>query len=132
MVNTTSGLKNVNLLTKEQFDGISDLASDELYAVSGSGIGFPSSDYEDLTLGASGTEYTAPANGYAYLIKASTASGQYVNIYNGTGVSYNTRSTASGKDNIVLAQVLKGKKFKIEYDMAGETKYFRFIYAEGE
>lgn len=33
MVNTTSGLKNVNLLTKEQFDGISDLASDELYAV---------------------------------------------------------------------------------------------------
>lgn len=33
MVNTISGLKNINLLTKEQYDGISDLASDELYAV---------------------------------------------------------------------------------------------------
>ena len=33
MANTTDKLKNVNLLTKEQFDGISDLASDELYAV---------------------------------------------------------------------------------------------------
>lgn len=92
----------------------------------------PSNRYIDLTLGASGATYTAPANGYAYLIKTSTASGQYINIYNGSGVSYNTRSPASGKDNIVLAQVLKGKNFKIEYDMAGETKYFRFIYAVGE
>lgn len=33
MVNTISGLKNINLLTKEQYDGISNLASDELYAV---------------------------------------------------------------------------------------------------
>lgn len=33
MVNTTDKLKNVNLLTKAQYDGISNLASDELYAV---------------------------------------------------------------------------------------------------
>lgn len=33
MVNTTLGLKNINLLTKEQYDGISDLSIEELYAV---------------------------------------------------------------------------------------------------
>lgn len=33
MANTTAQLKNVNLLTKERYDGISDLASNELYAV---------------------------------------------------------------------------------------------------
>lgn len=33
MANTTAQLKNVNLLTKAQYDGISDLALNELYAV---------------------------------------------------------------------------------------------------
>lgn len=33
MVNTTDKLKNVNLMTKAQYDGISNLAFDELYAV---------------------------------------------------------------------------------------------------
>lgn len=33
MANTTSGLKNVNLLTKETYDAIADPSSEELYAV---------------------------------------------------------------------------------------------------
>lgn len=117
---------------KERFDELTETSVDELYAVSGSGTGFPSDKYVELTLGASGSEYEAPANGYVYLVKASTAASQYANIYNGSGVSYNNRSTASGQDTIVLAQVFKGKNFKVEYNLAGETKTFRFIYAEGE
>lgn len=129
---TTTGLKNVNMLTKEQYDGISVPAEDELYAISSSGFGFPSSNYEDLELGASGTTYKAPANGYAFIIKESTASGQYVNIYDGTAISRRSISSASGQSVVVAAQVLKGKNFKIDYSAAGTTRIFRFIYAEGE
>ncbi len=129
---TTLGLKNVNMLTKEQYDGISVPATDELYAVSGSGFGFPSNRFEELELGASNTEYIAPANGYAYINKESSASGQYVNIYDGTAISRRSISSASGQRLIVAAPVLKGKKFKIDYSAAGTTHQFRFVYAEGE
>lgn len=129
---TTLGLKNVNLLSKERFNTVAEPGSAELWAISGSGFGFPSNNYEDLELGASGTIYTAPANGYVYIVKASTAASQYVNIYNGSGVSYKGYSTTSGQEVLALASVLKGKNFKVEYSLAGTTKTFCFIYAEGE
>jgi hypothetical protein len=129
---TTTGLKNVNMLTKEQYDGVSVPATDELYAVSGSGFGFPSSNAEDLELGATGTTYTAPANGYVYVNKSSTASGQYVNIYDGLSSSYRSISSGSGQPLLVHATVRKGKKYRVEYTAAGATNTFKFIYAEGE
>jgi hypothetical protein len=129
--NKMANLKNVNLMSQDTFNNIEQV-DDELYAVSASGIGFPSSRHEDLTLGASGTTYKAPANGYAYVNKESTASGQYVNIYDGTVASHRNISSASGQPILVLAPVLKGKNFKVEYTAAGTTKQFRFIYAEGE
>lgn len=133
MVNTTSGLKNVNLLTKEQYDGISNLASDELYAVSGSGIGFPSSDYEVLELGASGTSYTAPANGYFYLSKTTGSTNQYTEINNMTrGYGTISHAYASGASLRLFFPAQKDDSVVVWYTASGTTSTFRFIYAEGE
>ena len=133
MVNTTSGLKNINLLTKEQYDGISDLASDELYAVSGSGIGFPSSDYENLTLGASGTRYTAPANGWFYLAKNSSGSNQYIKL-NCVTRGYSTILFANASNNELrqMFPVEKGYVVQVDYTAGGSTIAFKFFTAEGE
>lgn len=125
-----ANLKNVNLMSQDTFESI-EQADDELYAVSASGIGFPSSRYEDLTLGASGTEYTAPANGY-FCVSKGASSSNYVRFTNLSSKlartvvsSYNSRC-----DIDMLAR--KNEVVKIEYTASGTTEYFRFIYAEGE
>lgn len=128
---TTLGLKNVNMLTKEQYDGVTIPAEDELYAVSGSGFGFPSDNYDDLSLGTTGTTYKAPADGYAYLVKLSSAAAQYITMTSGAHGAI-VRSHASGETLRLMLPVRKGKNFKIDYSAAGTTSYFRFIYAEGE
>lgn len=129
----TLGLKNVNMLSKEQYDTISEPVKDELYAISGSGLGFPSNRFEDLELGATNTIYTAPANGWFILGKSSTASGQFVSIRNdNTHLGTSLFSTASGQTLRVSQQCIKGDKILIGYSAAGSTAVFRFIYAEGE
>lgn len=122
-------------MSREQFEDVSEPVQDELYAISGSGFGFPSSKYEDLELGASGTSYTAPANGYFYFSKKSSATGQYGVITGGTdGVAgeLGDGNAASGFGVHILRPVRKGVSVKVTYTVAGATNYFRFIYAEGE
>lgn len=53
-----------------------------------SSYGMPSTRYIDLTLGASGTTYTAPANGYYYMGGYPTSTGGWMDIYSETtGIS---------------------------------------------
>lgn len=125
------GFKNINLLSKTQFDEISNLEAESLYAVYGSGAGFPSFNYDDLSLGASGTEYIAPANGWVVFGKAATAAGQYINLASGVNV-VQVVSYANGNILSICLPVLKGKTFKASYTVAGATNSFRFIYGEGE
>ena len=130
----TLGLKNVNLLTKEQYNRITQPATDELYAISGSGFGFPSKRYVDLELGASSTRYTAPANGWFAFIKLSSASNQQVILANTSSGSIRSNSVSNGSGTWlgVYVPAKKGDTVAAEYSAAGETKVFRFIYAEGE
>lgn len=121
------GLKNINMLTKEQYGGIEDVASDELYAISGSGVGFPSNRYEDLTLGAAGTFYTAPANGYFDLRKGAS-SGQYIKLNGWLESAVNS----SGQIISAFLPVRKGDRIEVFYTATGTTHIFRFVYAEGE
>ena len=93
-------------------------------------MGMPSGKNVDLTLGTSGTTYTAPANGYVLLKKSSTASNQIVELY--TGVNVRSISSASNQQICVFAPVQKGFNFSVNYSLAGETTFFRFIYAEGD
>ena len=128
----TLGLKNVNLLSKEQYNGITP-ASDELYAISGSGFGFPSNRYEDLTLGASTSTYTAPANGYFYISANGTASNNWIEMFNTTssGFARGVYGTAAWQFKHAI-EAKKKDVIRISYSNIGTPSTFRFIYAEGE
>nr|DAX84367.1 MAG TPA: hypothetical protein [Caudoviricetes sp.] len=99
--------------------------------------GFPSNRYIDLELGASGSTYTAPANGWFWIHKLSGANNQHSFILalkdGETAREYGTLewTTISNKGNTNILKVPKGKKVQIYYNLTGETKNFRFIYAEG-
>lgn len=96
-----------------------------------SGLGMPSSKYEDWTLGASGATYKAPANGYVNLSKFTTGA-QYIVLKNlTTGVSVSNVYYASFYLSSFLP-VRKGESVEVSYSAAGPTNYFRFFYAEGE
>lgn len=90
---------------------------------------FPSNRYVDLTLGASSSYYTAPADGWFYLRKSATASGQYVYIEVAKMSIDFVYTTSNTKSYIMPCQ--RGDKVLITYTTAGATTSFRFIYANG-
>lgn len=97
------------------------------------GLGMPSGRYVDLTLGASGITYTAPANGWFTLTKTAQSAGEMVGLI---GWPYNQRiiSFAQWASAWIscFMPVLAGQQVVAEYTATGATQYFRFIYAEGE
>ena len=97
-----------------------------------SGIGaLNSSHYINVTLLASGQEYTAPGNGYFSISKQNTAAGQYLGFYN-CGASYQWASVANQYIRITTPLLKKGTKIGLEYNANGNLQFFNFIYAEGE
>ena len=102
---------------------------------------FPSKKYIDLELGASGSSYTFPANGYLYLNKGAFGRYQYVNIFiNGDGDNNNERQyckaihetdTAFGTVLTFVVPVKKDDIVTIKYTATGGTNYFKFFYAIG-
>lgn len=99
-----------------------------------SGLGMPSSRYEDLTLGASGTLYTAPANGYITLLKVAGAANKIIRMVNTTGgyIVNSTMAYSSASETGVFMPCKKGDNVSVHYDVSGATRTFRFVYAEGE
>ena len=101
-----------------------------------SGLGMPSSRYTDLTLLASGSTYTAPANGWFYFAKTSSASNQYMTMYvdnGGTPIFATTMTQAlNGGQARCFLPVKKGDVVGVNYDLGGQTRRFCFVYAEGE
>ncbi len=99
-----------------------------------SGWSMPSSRYIDLTLGASGSTYTAPANGYLYLKKNYTAKNQYIwfKYYYANSIMDITFWGSETGFIGASVPVREGSKMEIWYGAAGDTIEFRFIYAEGE
>lgn len=96
-----------------------------------SGWSMPSGRFIDLTLGASGSNYTAPANGFFFVEKVTQAVGQFL-IFNTANMEQ--ESIAVNAANWVggFVPIKKGGKCKIIYTASGAVGYFRFIYAEGE
>lgn len=98
----------------------------------------PSSRYIDLTLGESGSEYTAPANGYfswSGLLKGSLAFFQLYNKTTRLGTqSYSNYNSENGISGYCFAPVSKGDVVVNENYASTSltTRTFRFIYAEGE
>lgn len=93
----------------------------------------PSNKYIDLELGASGSTYTAPANGY-YTLNASVSGFiQIVVTNNGINLYSDYRSlTDALMTNEIFIQIKKGQNIIVNYGSISQTNRFRFIYAEGE
>lgn len=92
-----------------------------------------SNRYIDLTLGASGESYTAPAEGWLVLNKLSSGTSyQFVQFYNTKNAD--RRIGAATTNNAYLCATMplaKGDRVLVEYSATGDTKLFRFIYANG-
>ena len=96
-----------------------------------SGWSMPSSRYIDLTIGAHGSSYSAPANGW-FAIRGYAASGAFLWLSNNanqimqSGVAY----SASAKGGVCIP-CKKGDSVSIGY-YGGALDFVRFVYAEGE
>lgn len=98
-----------------------------------SGLGMPSNEYIDLTLGASGTTYTAPANGW-FWVEISGGNYQFAHLANvtasGLGIQVGANTNASA---IGYLPTRKNDIVNIVYGGTNSTaKKLKFIYAEGE
>lgn len=134
---TKDAIENTAGLNAELFNGKVDINGSNLSAQGRSyfsGFGMPSNRYIDLTLGASGTTYTAPANGWFWLEKNSSANSQYVDfeiLKNNVRVYFVSIFYAINSTQRQFFPVAKNDVIKITYTAGGATNYFRFIYAEG-
>lgn len=98
-----------------------------------SGLPMPSNRYTDLTLGASGSTYTAPANGWFAVSKTSGGTGKYIGLLNTTSdIGVETYPNANTNNAKLIIPIKKNDVLRVTYSLTGATNYFKFIYAEGE
>lgn len=102
---------------------------------------FPSNRYVDLELGASGSSYTAPANGWFFISRTSTGTtgGTFVQLSNstvhiGNKSGFYHSSTATSWGDKTICPCKKGDTVTAHYISASNVTetIFRFVYAEGE
>lgn len=92
----------------------------------------PSDRFDNLTLGASGSTYTAPADGYFVICLRSTGSA-YVSL-RPSGIIFTQINADSGKDLACYVPVREGQTVQAYYANASISQnwnYFRFYYANG-
>lgn len=95
-------------------------------------IGMPSSTSIDLTLGTSGSDYVAPANGYFTICKHGTA-GQLVAFENLTGGHVTTIvSLGAETDCRLFIPAKEGDTVRLWWNANGTLNFFKFVYAEGQ
>ena len=91
------------------------------------GWAMPSSTYTSLTVGASGTSYTAPSTGFVF-VNATCSIGGYCCVY-----SNRLETISQSYNNTTITNwvpVKKGESFQLNYSGA-TIKSFIFVYAEG-
>lgn len=89
----------------------------------------PGNRYIDLTIGVSGTQYVAPADGYFTFYTDSVTSSILVES---NGLYGNTCTGASGFEMRNVIPVRKGCTVTLYYGQLGTYSAMRFIYANGE
>lgn len=97
----------------------------------GGSLGMPSNKYVNLTLGASGDSYTAPANGWLHL-KVNKSVAGFSAFYSSSGLSAESRTTVSGANCIVYIPCKKSDVVTCFYDGTNREIVFTFIYAVGD
>lgn len=91
----------------------------------------PSYRYVNLTLGASGTTYTAPADGWFYL-KKTAGTTSFVQLFRDASlIGVFNRTTVSTDKIDALLPCSKSDVITASYSATGATDVFRFYYANG-
>lgn len=130
MQETISGLQSsVETLSSTKADkSLSNLSSaGDIYA---SQLAMPSTTYDTLTVGASGSTYTAPANGW-FACRGYAGSGAHIYLENNSTEFGQTAPTGSSTANTrCFLPVKKGDRVVIGY-YGGQLSWVRFYYAEG-
>ena len=98
------------------------------------GLAMPSNKYIDLTLGASGSQYTAPANGWVCFNGTTKTADRYILLENLSGNWGIPSWCPVGYDNGqgIMLPVLKQDIFKTSYTADGSVRSLKFYYAQGE
>ena len=91
-------------------------------------MAMPSDKYIDLTLGASGTNYTAPADGWIQLDGSSTTMGDFLEI--SSTINFTFQSATAQQYCRAFFPVAKNTNYKIYYN-GFTVKSFKFVYAIG-
>lgn len=92
----------------------------------------PSTKNTALTLGASGTSYTAPADGWVVFQKYAGITAAYISLINSaTGLIDEVANANASARCAVFMPVLKNNKFTANYSATGNTVLFKFVYAQG-
>lgn len=97
----------------------------------GAGLGMPSTTYDNLTLGASGATYTAPADGWFCFYTIKSTQGYTYLSSNTSGFRTECRSTINGAGCGCFLPVKKGEVIVCNYDGVNQNPFWRFYYAEG-
>jgi hypothetical protein len=91
----------------------------------------PGNKYDVITIGASGSTYTAPDNGYINFNLVATAANQYLNLNSSKGW-YITGAALATSYNVALMQyVSKGEIITYTYTLAG-AKNCKFFYTQAK
>ena len=93
----------------------------------GAELSLPSENYIDLTLGASGASYTAPANGW---VSVHVVGQLAIHLTDSNGNNLLVTWTTNG--SACYLPVRKNMSYTISYASVSQVVMFRFVYAEGE
>lgn len=105
---------------------------DDVGSSASAGWAMPSGIIKNLTLGASGSTYTAPANGYFYLRKLTGVTTHvYCAMYSSSFSSIEHCTGAVADEITCILPVKKGVSVGINYTATGAVTSFCFVYAEG-
>lgn len=91
--------------------------------------GMSSGKYMELTVGASGSSYTAPATGWLVVTATSTDSNQYVEVSSST-LAYKVYAPASAESLKLSVPVKQGDLATLSYS-TGTISDLKFVFAEG-
>ena len=137
---TITGAKTIDTLTVQQISRTTTDGTYNLYDTSMnstlSGLGMPSDNVINLSLGATGTSYTAPANGYVFVELIVNTLGELsanMNLDNSQYYGFSILNPLGSQYPLRLTlPVYKGKAFTVFYLNRISTNKFQFIYAQGE
>ena len=99
-----------------------------------SNLAMLSDSFIEMTLGATETTYTAPADGAFFIGKNAAGANQhiYADVYKGNTFLYTCNMLSHSTESLnLLIPVSNGCSVIIRHNLSGTTNIFRFIYANG-